>query len=290
MNGDYLYHVDGELVVADRATVSVRDRGFAYGDAAFETLRAYNDDVFEWDAHADRLERTCKALSLNHGIARADLHERIEETLEANDLADAYVRLSITRGVQPGKLTPDPEVDPTVVVVIKDLPRGGVDGIPVWEGPAVVERVSVQSVPDESLPSGAKTHSYLPNVLARAELSDGADEALLCDGEGAVLEGAASNVFHVSDGILHTPAAERALLPGVTRRVVLDLAAEAGIPTQTGDYDPDDLRTADEAFLTNTTWEVRPVETIDDARVGGGPITDQLTGLFDRLIERRHYR
>jgi len=125
MSDDRTYHVDGDLVPAREATVSVDDRGFRYGDAAFETLRAYGGTVFAWDAHVERLERTCELLSLEHGLAAADLQARIDETLAANDLADAYVRLSITRGVQPGKLTPDPEVDPTVVVYVKPLPRAG---------------------------------------------------------------------------------------------------------------------------------------------------------------------
>ena len=108
--GERRYHVDGEIVPASAATVSVEDRGFAYGDAAFETLRAYGGEVFRWDDHAARLADTCETLGLDHGLADADLKARINETLAANDLADAYVKLSITRGVQPGTLDPRPEV------------------------------------------------------------------------------------------------------------------------------------------------------------------------------------
>src|SRR6056297_3041302 len=96
------FHVDGDLVPAAEATVSVKDRGFMYGDAAFETLRAYGGDVFQWDAHAERLRETCDLLSLDHGQSDQDLRRRVDETLAGNDLDDAYVRLSITRGVQPG--------------------------------------------------------------------------------------------------------------------------------------------------------------------------------------------
>ena len=283
------YHVDGDLVPAADATVNVQDRGFRYGDAAFETLRAYGGDVFEWDAHADRLDRTCEALSLDHGLDRSDLRRRIDETLAANDLEDAYVRLSITRGVQSGKLTPAPAADPTVVVVVDDLPRGGVDGTPVWDGPATLQTVRTRAVPDESIPAGAKTHNYLAGILARAELVDDADEALIRDRDGAVLEGATSNCFFVRDDALCTPNAERPLLPGVTRRVVLDLAESAGIPVRTGTYDPEDVRTAAEAFLTNTTWELRPVDRVDGLEVGGGPVTELLSRLFDEYVEERHY-
>ena len=102
MSGDRQYHVDGDLVPASAATVSVEDRGFAYGDGAFETMRAYGSDIFAWEAHADRLAATCETLGLDHGIDDAELKRRVDETLAANDLADAYVKLSITRGVQPG--------------------------------------------------------------------------------------------------------------------------------------------------------------------------------------------
>jgi len=119
------YHVDGSLVPASKATVSVRDRGFMYGDGAFETLRAYGGDVFKWDSHADRLDETCTILQLDHGLSRETLKQRIDDTLDANNLTDAYVKLAITRGVQPGKLTPQPTSDPTVVVYVSSLPRGG---------------------------------------------------------------------------------------------------------------------------------------------------------------------
>jgi branched-chain amino acid aminotransferase len=280
------YHVNGRLVPADEATVSVRDRGFRYGDAAFETLRAYGGTVFEWAAHRERLEETCAALGMADAVP-ADCRARVSETLAANDLADAYVRVSVTRGVQPGTLTPDPDVEPTVVVVVKPLPRGGRGGESVWDGPATVATSDVQRVPDAAVPARAKTHNYLNGVLARLDAD--ADEALLCDADGDVAEGATSNVFFVRDGVIHTPSLDGPVLPGVTRAVVGDLADAAGVPVETGAYGPDAFRTADEAFLTNTTWEVRPDDGLDGTPVGGGPVTSRLTAAFDDLVECRHY-
>jgi len=306
------YHLNGELVPAEEATVSVRDRGFRYGDAGFETVRAYGGDVFEFGAHVRRLERTCERLGMADAVPdRDDLAARIDETLRANDLRNAYVRLSVTRGVQPGKLTPAPDVDPTVVVVVQPLPRGGVaraGGEAVWADPAVVRTVPTRRIPDEALPADAKTHNYLNGVLARLELrrtvgdsgpdpgrgpdtgTDGAaaDEALVRDIDGNVAEGAASNVFFVDDGTLKTPAEGR-ILPGVTRRVVLELAEKEPFPVETGSYEVAAVRRADEAFLTNTTWELRPVASVDGHPVGGGPVTRLMTRLFDERVERRHY-
>ena len=290
------YHVDGELVPAPEATVSVEDRGFAYGDAAFETLRAFGGDVFRWGAHADRLARTCDTLGLDHGLDDAELKSRIGETLAANDLADAYVKLSITRGIQPGTLDPHPEVDPTVVVIVKPLPRGGLDGDPAFDGPATVQTTKTRKPSSRALPADAKTHNYLNGILARLELRvTGADEALMLNPDGNVAEGATSNLFF-GDGIaLRTPSLEGPVLPGVTRRTVIEIAEEEEIPVEEGTYAADAVRGADEVFLTNSTWGIRPVATVDGIAVDGdgegtaGPLTTLLSRLYDRRIEETHY-
>jgi len=281
------YHVDGELVPAADATVNVRDRGFIYGDAAFETLRAYGGQPFAWDAHCDRLEATCETLGFGDAVpTRPALRERLDTTLAANDLRDAYVRLSVTRGAQPGKLTPDPEVAPTVVVVVAPLPRGGVEGERVWEDPATARVVDTRRIPDAAVPADAKTHNYLNGILARLELrGTDADEALLCSTGGHLVEGATSNLFFVADGRLHTPTAALPLLPGITRSVVLALAAEAGVPVETGRYGTDALARADEAFLTNSTWEIRPVARADGTTYDTGRVTRRLQARFDERVE-----
>jgi branched-chain amino acid aminotransferase len=288
------YHVNGELVPAEDATVSVADRGFQYGDAAFETLRVYGGGVFEWDAHRERLQRTAETLGFGDGVPD-DLRERVAATLDANDLQEAYVRLSVTRGVQPGKLTPTAEVDPAVVVLVKELPRGGRDGQRAWDEPATVQTVRTRRVPDEALPADVKTHNYLNGILGRLELrraataDHSADECLMRDLEGTVVEGATSNLFFVSENGLRTPAADLGLLPGVTRSVVMDLAREEEFPVETGRFSVDAVRAADEAFLTNSTWEIRPVERVDGIEIGAGPMTKLLQRLFDERVERLHY-
>lgn len=311
-----VYHVDGDLVPADEAVVSVEDRGFAYGDAAFETMRAYGGDLFRWADHADRLANTCETLALDHGLSDEDLKRRIDETLAANELDDAYVKCSITRGIQPGTLDPHPEVDPTVVVIAKPLPRGGVDSEPVYDGPATIQTTKTRKPSSRALPADAKTHNYLNGILARLELRvTGADEALMLDPDGNVAEGATSNLFFVDGTALKTPSLDGPILPGVTRKTVIELAEEEGIPVEEGTYAPDAVREADEVFLTNSTWEIRPVARVDGIAVGGadsgaggsgaggseagggatgdedtaGPLTALLSGLFDRRVEERYY-
>lgn len=289
------FHVDGSLVPATEASISVRDRGFRYGDAAFETLRVYGGSVFDWASHADRLERTCRKLGIDHGFDRSTLHDRVIETLAANDLSEAYVRLAITRGVQPGTLTPLEQSDPTVVIEVKQLPRGGSNGSRVWDEFATLQTVRTRAIPDDCLPSDGKTHNYLNGVLARLELKrmagtgDRADEALIRDLDGALVGGAASNLFFVTDDGLHTPSIDGPALPGITRRHVIDLARSEDIPVSEGRYDRDDLRDADEVFLTNTTWEIRPVASVDGIDAGAGPVTALLTACFDERIDERQY-
>jgi branched-chain amino acid aminotransferase len=279
------YHVDGEVVPAAEATVSVRDRGFMYGDAGFETLRAYGGELFEWERHASRLQTTCETLGFGAALPSTDsLRGRIDETLAANNLTDAYVRLSVTRGVQSGKLTPGDAVDPTVVVVVSELPRGGVDGTPVWDGPATLETVETRKTPTAAMPAHLKTHNYLNGILGRLELDD-ADEGLFRSTDGYVTEGATSNVFFVQDGTLCTPTTALPLLPGVTRAVVLESAREAGIPVETGRYERPAFEKADEVFLTNSTWEIRPVASLDGVAVETGPVTRRLQDRFGERIE-----
>lgn len=282
-----VYNVDGDLVPASEATVSVDDRGFQYGDGAFETLRAYGGSLFEWPAHRDRLARTCDRLGMPDALPE-DAHDRLHATLAANEFDDAYLKISITRGVQPGTVTPAEKVDPTVVVYARALPRGGVRSDPVWDRPIRLRTVDTRRFPDAVVPTDGKTHNYLNSVLARLELrGTDADEALLCDTDGAVASCATGNVFHSVDGRLHTPATGPAL-PGVTRDVVFDLAVEAGIDATEGTYGPADVRDAEEAFVTNSTWEIRPVASVDGTTVGTGPVTQTLTTRFDKRVEA-HY-
>ena len=284
---EYTSHVDGELVPADEATVSVRDRGFMYGDAVFETLRVYDGVPFEWDAHVDRLRNSADLLGFGGAIpSTTDLLERVESTLTANELRDAYVKVSVSRGVQPGKLTPRQVVDPTVVVQVAPLPRGGVSGERVWDDPATVRTVETRRVPSEAIPAEAKTHNYLNGILARLELrGTDADEGLLCSTDGYLTEGATSNLFFVRDGVLYTPSTALPILPGITRRVVLDCVAEAEIPVETGRYEPTTLQSAAELFLTNSTWEIRPVESLDGRPLETGPVTRALQDAFDERVE-----
>lgn len=285
-----LYNVNDQLVPRETATVSVEDRGFLYGDAAFETIRVYGGTPFAWDRHVHRLFGTCHLLGIEHELTKKALRSRLDETLNANDLEEAYVRLSITRGVQPGKLTPGEEVDPTVVFIVKPLPRGGSNGTVVWDAPAATRIVETMRIPDACIPVKAKTHNYLNGILARLELrGTTADEALLLNADGQLTEGTTCNVFCVTDGVIRTPPVSAGLLPGITRETTIALAKTNEIPIETETIAPADLEHATEVFLTNSTWEIRPVATVGESTYDTGPVTTQLMEQYATRIERTHY-
>ena len=174
-----------------------------------------------------------------------------------------------------------------MVVTVASLPRGGTAGDPVWDRPAHVQTVETRRIPDDAVPAAAKTHNYLNGILARLDLrGTGADEALLCATEGSLAEGATSNLFFVEDGALRTPATDVGLLPGITRNVVLDLAREMDVPVETGRYDLARLTDATEVFLTNSTWEVRPVGRLDGVEREVGPVTRRLRRRFEERVDR----
>ena len=285
------YHLNGALVPASEATVSVHDRGFRYGDAVRVGLRAYGGSVFEWEANETRLRRVAEELGLADAVPE-DLPERVRETLAANEPDDARLDVSITRGTD-GGLTPPADSEPTVLVTIEERPRGGLDGARTWDEPALVQIVKTRAIAGRAIPASGLTHARLDGVLARRELERAstdayhADEALVRDEDGHLVGGAASSVFFVADGTLKTPS--ESVTAGVVRDMVLDLAREESFPVETGAYAPADVRAADEAFLTNPTWELRPIARADGVAVGTGPMTQLLTRLFDERVERRHY-
>lgn len=230
----------------DEVRVSTLDRGFLYGDAVFETFRCYDGQPAFLSCHVSRLNDALDAVKIDTEFGEAETAERIETVTEPLE-GDAYVRFTVTRGERDGLLAPTEET-PTVVVHGKPLERRRY-------APATVE--TAEEPRPVGVPARHKTTCYLPNVVARGEVSAEADEALmLADGE--VASGTVANVFVVEGETVRTP--ETRVRRGVTREVVLELAREEGYETRLGKVSLED---ADAVFLTNTTWGVRAVETVD---------------------------
>lgn len=255
--------LDGRLVHAADAAVSVHDRGFTLGDGLFETMRAYGRRVFRLGAHLERLERGAARIGLPLPPALA---HAVQATLDANRLADAAVRLTVSRGAGAGGLAPGEHAAPTVVVTTRPyLPE------PAWYTRGLRAVVASGCIGEFRPSAGLKQLGYLDHVLALREArAAGADDALLLDSAGHLAEGAASNIFLVEDGALHTPPLSCGILAGITRATVLELAARRGLPVHEEPLAPERLAWAEEAFLTSSLREIVPLVAVDGAAVGGG--------------------
>jgi branched-chain amino acid aminotransferase len=287
-------NMDGALVPPERATVSVFDRGFLYGDSVYEVIRTYALRPFEVDLHLARLARSAARLSLSLPWDAARTRAEVERALEASRGGDApdpaaapwnarerSLRVIMTRGAGEIGLDPKLAVDPRAIVIAGPLRA---PPLAAYRDGVACRVVGVRHDAPEAADTTAKTGAHLANVLAVAEArAAGAHEAVLLDRDGFVTEGASSNVFAVRAGRLETPPLAAGILEGVTRGLVMALARGAGLEVREAALRPGDLARADELFLTSTAREVLPVTSLDGVNVGSGrvgEVTTRLHALF----------
>ena len=280
--------VNGRISDASSASIPVFDHGFLFGEGVYETLRTYHGRPFLFDRHLRRLRQSAALMSLDVPGDDNGLLADVRKTMAAHaGLEEAYIRILLTRGV--GELTYNPAACPvpTVVIIVKPFvvppARTFTEGIRV-------SLVSVRRNHPQALNPMIKSNNLLNNALAMQEaLRSGADEALMRNQSGDLVECSQSNFFIVRNGALLTPPLVAGLLPGITREFVMAMADELGIPARQERLTPDDLREADEAFITGTTREVTPVVRVDDLTIAGGvpgAISKQLLAEFRERVER----
>lgn len=277
--------LNGRFVRGKQAVVSVFDHGFLYGDGVYETLRSYGARIFMRDQHLSRLHRSAEAIGLPLPIPGKDwpalLHEAMARNHLGNGRVDAYVRVTVTRGV--GDIGLDPALCPTPTVVIMAKPLRPPAAALYRDGVDLIIAKTRRNLPTALSPR-IKATNFLNNILAKREaVAAGAFDSLLLNWEGYLAECTVSNLFFVSRGGLRTPAVDCGILDGITRSVVLLLAREQGLPVEEGRYGPQALSEADECFLTNTSSEIMPVRSIDGRPIGTGapgPVTRKLTDAF----------
>lgn len=267
----------GRPVDPEEATVSVFDRGFLYGDSVYETLRTSGGRFVEMGRHLGRLRRSADGIGLDVGFDDAAICEAARATVAATGAPDAYLRIVVTRGVGELLLDPRRAGAPLLVIIAKDLK---VPAAEAYERGIAARIVDVRKVSRRSLDPTLKTGNYLNSILAlRQAIESDAEDAIMLSLDGAVAEGATSNVFVIAGGRLRTPSLQTGLLSGITRTTVLELAAELGIPAEEATIWPDEARAADEVFLSSSVRGLMPVTTLDGARVGDGgmgPVTRRL--------------
>jgi len=280
-------HVDGKLYDKENAKISVYDHGLLYGDGVFEGIRSYGGKVFRLAEHLDRLWHSAKAILLQIPISKQQMTKAIEDTLAVNKIEDGYIRVLVTRGCGTLGLDPNKCSNPQVIVI-----AGRIELYPpeLYEKGLEIITVSTLRNHPAALSPRIKSLNYLNNILAKIEgLQAGCIEALMLNHKGELAECTGDNLFLVRNGRVLTPPTEAGILEGITRDVVIGLAAEKGVEVQEVPLTKHDVYVADECFLTGTAAEVIPVVKVDSRTIGDGvpgPVTRDLSERFHKLTRR----
>lgn len=281
--------IEGRVVDAEAARISVLDHGLLYGDGVFEGMRVYDRQIFRLQDHLRRLENAGRAigLALPGGIAK--VREVVMETARAYGRDDAYIRLLVTRGR--GELGVDPTTceDPQLICIVtrvslypEEKLKRGIDML----------TSSLRRPSPDAVDPAMKSLNYLNSVLAKREARlRGADEALILNASGNVAEASVANLFAVRDGALQTPLVSQGALPGITRASVLEIALELGVPARECVLGRMDLFAAEEIFLTGSGARIVPVARLDGQPIGGreggrGPLTQRIMNAFSDFVAR----
>ena len=278
-----MLYLNNKLVPEKKALISVFDHGFLYGDGIYETLRAYKGTVFMVDEHIERLFRSASMIGLTLPKGHDEIKKAVYQTIKANRIKEAYVRITVSRGTGPLGLDPALCPKPTFVIIskkFKDYPRS------YYQKGVSIAIVNTRRNYSKALDPKIKSLNFLNNILAKREsIEKGAYEAIMLNHRGYIAEGTISNIFFIKNNLLCTPATGVGILDGITRRIILDAAGELGIKIKEGRFRPEDLYNADEVFISNTTMEVMPVSTVDEKKAGNKrTVTKKLHKVYRKRV------
>ncbi|MGF9700875.1 aminodeoxychorismate lyase [Paenibacillus sp. MABNR03] len=255
--------INGNVVHMAAAVVPVTDHGFLYGLGLFETFRTYQGVPFLLEHHLERMAAGCAELGIPFTTTTEEVMDWVNRLLQANELQDAYVRYTISAGEAALGLPSGDYESPNHIVFAKALPEPSPS---LYERGKLLQCLStVRNTPEGNI--RFKSLHYMNSILAKRELNGYGErvqgaEGLQLTRDGHVAEGIVSNIFWVRHGILYTPSIETGILPGITRAVVMELAAHMGVTCNEGLYFWDELQEADEIFLTGSVAELVPVTTL----------------------------
>ncbi|RKX30351.1 MAG: branched-chain-amino-acid transaminase [Verrucomicrobia bacterium] len=280
-------YVNGKLVDKAEARISVFDHGLLYGDGVFEGIRAYNGRIFMLERHIDRLYASAQAIALEIPISKERMATDIIRTCRANRIRNGYIRPIVTRGVGTLGLNPFVCRNPQIIIIASKIQLYPPE---LYEkGLELVTVGTLRNLP-EAINPRIKSLNYLNNVLAKIEaLNAGVMECIMLNAQGFVAEASGDNVFVVKGNRIVTPPSWCGALEGITRGVVMELAAEMGYDVREDVLTRYDLYTADEVFLTGTAAEIIGVVKVDRRAIGSGrpgPVTRSLMAAFRQLVQR----
>ena len=253
--------LNGRFIPEAEARISVLDRGFTYGDGLFETMRVVKGTPFRWNAHIARLQRGLDFLQIRLPNPLADLEEAALTLIRENATTDAVLRLVVSRGVGTRGYSPRGAESPTVVMTLH---------APSQPPPKPLRLLTSSyrlKAGDPLLQH--KTCNKLLHVMARAEADQqGFDDALLLNDRGEAITATSANLFRIADETVYTAPVNAGALPGISRAIVQELCAQAGIECVEQPISHHELKTSDGLFVSSTTLEIAPVGVIDTQEFG----------------------
>ena len=277
-----IVYVNGRYVPHAQAMVHVEDRGYQFADGVYEVCEIWNGRIVDQSRHLDRLERSLRELEISMPVTRQALKVILHETIRRNRVHDGLVYLQITRGVaRRDHVFPSPDTKPALVVTAKSTQRAANDAL-------AEAGVSVITLPDNRWERvDIKSVSLLPNAIARQRAREqGAKEAWFVDSEGFVTEGAATTAWIVTkDGILVTRPDGTGILPGITRKTLMDVAATESLTVEERTFTVEEAQNAREAFMTAASTIVMPIVRIDGIPVANGAPGSIASGLRAKFHE-----
>ncbi|WP_079908694.1 D-amino-acid transaminase [Paenibacillus sp. 32352] len=275
----YLYQ--NEFVSKEQVRISPDDRGYYFGDGVYEVFRVYSGILFEAEGHYERLEKSARDVRISLPYSTRHLDELLNQLIRLNELAEGTVYMQITRGAAPRSHPFPAQAEPVLMAYTTEMAR------PLETMEKGITAITMEDI--RWLRCDLKTLNLLPNVMAKQHaLDQGAHEVIL-HRSGTVTECSASNMMIVKNGELRTHPANHLILHGITRAFVLQLARQLNLPVREEAFTLDDLRTADEAFITGTTTEITPIIRIDKQTVGQGvpgPVTVKLQRAFEERLPK----
>jgi D-alanine transaminase len=278
-------YLNGSFLPLENACISVMDRGFLFGDGVYEVIPVYGGRLFRLEQHLQRLQNSLDGVRIGNPLTADAWRELLEELVSRNSGSNQAVYLQVTRGVAPKRDHAFPaDVRPTVFAMSNPLPEArdiaGEQGIHAITLPDIRwQRCNIKAI------------TLLPNIMLRQQAveADTAEAILIKDGYAT--EGAASNIFIVRNGMLITPPKGPALLPGITRDLIIELAANNALPCREAGITAAELQSAGEIWLTSSTREISPVVRLDDSVVGDGrpgPVWKHMIALFQAYKDAIH--
>ena len=272
-----IVYLNGEYIPLEEAKVSVLDRGFLFADGVYEVVPAYGGRLLRLQEHMDRLQTNLDAIRLENPLSADEWNNIFKKLLDENPSEDQSVYLQVTRGVAAKRNHGFPdEINQTVFIMVNELSPVNKEELRPGVSAITLDDIRWKAC-------NIKSISLLGNILLRQQAHDrNAAEAILIN-DGNAVEGAASNVFIVKDGVLITPPTSFCLLPGITRDLILELAKKHQFKYEVRDIAEDELSSADEIWLTSSTKEILPVIELNGIVVANGqsgPIWEKMIDIY----------